>query len=63
MTTAEENAVREAIRRLQQADAYIARGDMTRADLDLLVARNGLLALLDAAVTPDTMAGKRRNAA
>jgi len=56
--------IAEAIRRLEQADNALTRGDTQRAQMDLLVARNGLRALIEPAETlPDIVSGTRRNAA
>lgn len=49
--------------RLEQALAHLDRGDPMRCRMDLLVARNGLLALIDVPDAHDTMSGPAKTAA
>lgn len=50
--------------RLDQALAHLDRGDPMRCRMDLLVARNGLRALIEPVPdAPDTMSGTAKHAA
>ena len=61
---AETELIEAAIARLDQADEALDLGDARRAQMDVLVARNSLRAMIsEFAELADIMSGGRRNAA
>lgn len=61
---AETELIEAAIARLDQADEALDRGDARRAQMDVLVVRNELRAMIsETADLADIVSGRRRNAA
>jgi DNA-binding MurR/RpiR family transcriptional regulator len=64
VSDAHQQLISAAIERLEHADAALTRGDAQQGQMDVLVARNSLRALIpETAELTDIMSGGRRNAA